>query len=423
MFDNLILVFRADPVICGHSTEGRNLAESAKELGFQNIHIVTYPVSLLEASNLPLKKTINPYSKGITVHRPNVIGDYKILDGRVIHAMTAKIIDLLNLMKGNVIVMDLYLVPHGKIVMDAVQVVRRYKKDLKIVTIAEAVGSDITSQIYNCLRSGSYGAIQSILENYLDHDIQLAVSNFTKELMLELVHKVDKQIETCYEERLREKCKISYPAIHAKEFLSIGTKQEENQEFLKKYGLQNDKFLLYLSRITESKGLNELLEAYYSSLFKKDGNIPLVICGKGPYLNELKSNHPASSSLIYIEDVSDLEKKYFFYNCSAFIFPSKPTDTFIETFGIVITEKMLCGGNGIVITTKTGGIPEASGIWCLSSEECSTKSLLKEMDYCYQLLEEERKILAKNAQEFAKQFDRKIIFSKILEMASNVIHM
>jgi glycosyltransferase involved in cell wall biosynthesis len=259
------------------------------------------------------------------------------------------------------------------------------------------------------------------LENYLDHDIQLAVSNFTKELMLEMVHRVDKQIETCYEERLREQCKISYPAIHAEEFLSVAEEQEENQQFLKKYGLKQDKFLLYLSRITASKGLDELLEAYHFSLFGKDKDIPLVICGKGPYLTTLKSNHPASSSLIYIEDVSDLEKKYFFYNCSAFIFPSKPTDTFIETFGIVIAEKMLCGGNGIVITTKTGGIPEASGIWCLSSEECSTQSLLKQMDYCYQLLEEEKKILTRNAQIFAKQFDRKIIFSKILEMASNVI--
>ena len=423
MFDSLILVFRADPVICGHSTEGRNLAESAKEAGFRNIHIVTYPTSLLEKSKLPLKKTINSYSKGISVHRPDIIGDYKILDGKVILAMTAKIIDLLNFMKGNVIVMDLYLVPHGKIVMDAVNVVRRYKKDLNIVTIAEAVGSDITSQISNCLRSGSYGAIQSILENYLDHDIQLAVSNFTKELMLELVHKVDKQINTCYEQKLREKCMISYPAIHADEFLTIETKQEENQQFLEKYDLQKNKFVLYLSRITESKGLNELIEAYYSSFFGKDGNIPLLICGKGPYLDELKIKHPPSPTLIYIQDVSDLEKKYFFHNCSAFVFPSKPTDTFIETFGIVIAEKMLCGGNGIVITSKTGGIPEASGIWCLSLDECSSKSLQKEMDYCYQLLEDEKKLLARNAQEFAKQFDRKIIFSKILDMASNFIRI
>ena len=96
--------------------------------------------------------------------------------------------------------------------------------------------------------------------------------------------------------------------------------------------------------------------------------------------------------------MSDLEKKYF-HNCSA-LFPSKPTDTFIETFGIVIAEKMLCGGNGIVITSN--GRVEASGIWCLSLDECSSKSLQKEMDYCYQLLEDEKKTFGKKRTRICK---------------------
>ncbi|MEM0969704.1 MAG: hypothetical protein AAGJ31_10165, partial [Verrucomicrobiota bacterium] len=40
---HLILLVRADPIICGHSTEARNLAEAAMEMGFASAHIVSYP--------------------------------------------------------------------------------------------------------------------------------------------------------------------------------------------------------------------------------------------------------------------------------------------------------------------------------------------------------------------------------------------
>ena len=83
--ENLIFLVRADPIICGHSTEARNLAEAARELGFQNIHIVSYPIDTLKRSELPLKHpdTISPYSPGITIDRPEPVGDYKVLYGRL----------------------------------------------------------------------------------------------------------------------------------------------------------------------------------------------------------------------------------------------------------------------------------------------------------------------------------------------------
>ncbi|MEM6280491.1 MAG: glycosyl transferase family 1, partial [Verrucomicrobiota bacterium] len=87
---NLILVVRADPIICGHSTEARNLAEAAIARGFQSVHIVSYPIETLQNSQLPLKPldTISPYSDGIEVNRPEPIGDYKVLDGRLGYAIS-----------------------------------------------------------------------------------------------------------------------------------------------------------------------------------------------------------------------------------------------------------------------------------------------------------------------------------------------
>ena len=72
----LVLVVRADPVICGHSGEARNLAEAALHRGFTEVRIVTWPLDLLESSGLPLKPLdgVLPYSEGIEVERPGAGG-------------------------------------------------------------------------------------------------------------------------------------------------------------------------------------------------------------------------------------------------------------------------------------------------------------------------------------------------------------
>jgi hypothetical protein len=48
----LVIVVRADPVICGHSGEARNLAEVALQRGFTDVRIVTWPLDLLATSGL-----------------------------------------------------------------------------------------------------------------------------------------------------------------------------------------------------------------------------------------------------------------------------------------------------------------------------------------------------------------------------------
>ena len=49
----LVIVVRADPVVCGHSGEARNLAEAAIDRGFDEVRIVTWPIERLQASGLP----------------------------------------------------------------------------------------------------------------------------------------------------------------------------------------------------------------------------------------------------------------------------------------------------------------------------------------------------------------------------------
>ena len=51
----LVIVVRADPVICGHSGEARNLAEVALTRGYDDVRLLTWPIPTLQAAGLPLK--------------------------------------------------------------------------------------------------------------------------------------------------------------------------------------------------------------------------------------------------------------------------------------------------------------------------------------------------------------------------------
>ena len=86
---------RADPVICGHSGEARNLAEVALNRGFDDVRILTWPLDA--ASSRPAAQAAGPRAAlqpGITVERPGPVGDYKVPDGRHLAGMTGRLVEL-----------------------------------------------------------------------------------------------------------------------------------------------------------------------------------------------------------------------------------------------------------------------------------------------------------------------------------------
>ena len=119
----LVLVVRADPVICGHSGEARNLAETALQRGFTEVRIVTWPIERLVEAGLPLKPLdgLNPYSVGIEVERPAPVGDYKVPDGRYLSGLVGRLVELFT--DGvPTVAMSLYLSPHTLAVAEALRV-------------------------------------------------------------------------------------------------------------------------------------------------------------------------------------------------------------------------------------------------------------------------------------------------------------
>ena len=411
---NLILVVRADPIICGHSTEARNLAEAAIERGFNSAHIVSYPIKTLLESDLPLKAldTISEYSEGIHVHRPEPIGDYKVLDGRLGYAISGKLVDLLHNLPGKTFLMDLYLVPHGQMVMNAVESFRGLKKDADVITIGEAVGSDITNVITNALASGQVGAAQMVLSNYLQHDLPVAVSEFTKDMIVDAGAMVDAELGTDFAVRLKEQVEISFPSIDTSAYTEIEKDQAKIDQVLESRELTQDGYVMFLSRIAPAKGVDDLITAYKSS--ELYGVKKLVICGNGPMKDEIKAMSAEDNNIRVLDDVSDEEKGIIMHGSFAYCLPSKPRPEFIETFGIAVAEKMLAGGLGPVITTRTGGIPEASGGHCLEHEAGNVDELRECLNRAWFMTEEERRELSDRAREFALNFDRTAILDNLV---------
>lgn len=416
-YRSLVILARADPIICGHSTEARNLAEAAIASGLEQVRIVSYPLDVLAKSQLPLKplESVAPYSAGITVDRPAPVGDYKVLDGRLGYAIAGHLIDLLGTLPGPVAVMNLYLVPHGQMVMQAVEAVRGMGMHDVPTTIAEAVGSDITNVVSNALQTGQFGAAAAVLQNFLSHDKPVAVSRFTKDLIVEAGAAIDEQLGSSFAGQLAARTGISYPAIDTSLYLTPPAPSEQ-AEVLTHRGLTPDGYVLFLSRLAESKGVDDLIQAYQASNLAS--RIPLVICGTGPHEAALRERAAGDQRIRFFNDVSDAEKRVLMANCHTYCLPSKPRPEFTETFGIAIAEAMLSAGRGVVVTTRTGGIPEATGDHCFYHVAGDVGQLTARLDDVAAMTDTARETLANRARAYAMQFDRATILARLLTPAA-----
>ena len=409
----LVLVVRADPVICGHSGEARNLAEAALHRGFTEVRIVTWPLDLLESSGLPLKPLdgVLPYSEGIEVERPEPVGDYKVPDGRYLAGMTGRLVELFT--DGvPTLAMSLYLSPHTLAVRDALRVARSTGLPVPVTTIAEAVGSDVTNVVRSCVAEGRFGAAAQVLSAYLDSDVPVAVSEYTRQLIISSAHDVDARHGTTFADQCRQRVAVSYPAVDTAAFLDLDP--AETGRVLASRGLAPDGYVLFLSRLAHAKGVDDLIAGFAASA--AGAELTLVIAGDGPqaeYLHEVAAASPAAARIRFLDDVDDGEKPHLMAGCAAFALPSKPRAEFVETFGIALVEKMLAGG-GPVITTDTGGIGEAVGDTALIVPVDSPPSITAALDLAITMPLPERTEMAERARAHALQFDRSNVFDQLL---------
>ena len=412
----LVIVNRADPVICGHSVEGRNLAEAALERGFDEVRIVTWPVERLEATGLPLKPLdrMLPYSEGIIVERPEPVGDYKVPDGRYLAGITGRLVELFT--DGvPTVCLSLYLSPHTVAVTDAVRAAWSTGLPVNVTTIAEAVGSDVTNVVRSCVEEGRFGAAAHILSSYLAQDHCVAVSEYTRDLIVAAAAEIDAFHGTRFADQCRERIRISYPAIDTSLYVDLDPALVDG--VLAARGLERDGYVFFLSRLTKAKGVDDLIAGFERT--PANARLKLVIAGRGPdaaWLQRLAAASPFADRIVFLDDVDDAEKPYLMAGCAAYVLPSKPRPEFVETFGIALAEQMLAGG-GAVITTDTGGIGEAVGDHAFIVPVDDPDAIATAIDQALALPAEERAARAERARAYALQFDRMAVFDRLFDAA------
>lgn len=409
----LVIVVRADPVICGHSGEARNLAEVALTRGFDDIRIVTWQIDRLREVGLPLKPldTVLPYSDGITVERPEPIGDYKVPDGRHLGGIIGRLVELFT--DGTpTVAMSLYLTPHDTAIADAVRIAEATGLPIDVTTVAEAVGSDITNVVRSCVESGNFGAAAGVLATYLANDVCVAVSEFTKQLIVEAADQIDARHGTRFGPGCRAKIDISYPAVDSSAYTALDP--AVTAQAIADRGLVPDRYVLFLSRLTKAKGVDDLIDGFAASAAPDD--VVLVIAGNGPDADSMRERAAAAGladRVRFLHDVDDAEKPHLMAGSAAYVLASKPRPEFVETFGIALVEKMLAGG-GPVITTATGGIPEAVGDAARIVPVADPAAITRELDdVLVTMSEAERQAESAAARRHALQFDRDRVFDRL----------
>ncbi|GGM78772.1 glycosyltransferase [Dactylosporangium sucinum] len=406
----LVIVVRADPVICGHSGEARNIAEVALTRGFTDVRLLTWPVPALQAAGLPLKPLdrLLPYSPGITVERPEPVGDYRVPDGRHLAGLTGRLVELL-MEPVPTTCLSMYLVPHTAVVADAVTAARAAGFAPDVRTIAKAVGSDVTNVIKSCLREGRFGAAVALFTTFLGSDRVVAVSAYTRDEIVAAAERVDAHCGTTFAAQARRRVEVSYPPIDASAYLDLDDARVDAA--LARRGLERDGYVLFLSRVARAKGIYDLVIAY--GQMRSRSKVKLVVAGTGPALEHVQAMAKEDERVVFLTDVDDAEKPLLMRGCAAYALPTRPEPDFVETFGIALTEKLLAGG-GPVVTTLTGGTGEAVGDTAVIVEPGDVAGLAAALDrVVLDLPEPERRRLEHRGRAHAMSFERTAVFDDL----------
>ena len=406
----LVIVVRADPVICGHSGEARNLAEVALTRGFTDVRLLTWPIPVLQAAGLPLKPLdrLLPYSQGITVERPEPVGDYRVPDGRHLAGLTGRLVELL-CEPVPTVCLSMYLVPHTTVVVDAVHAARVAGLNPDVHTIAKAVGSDVTNVIRQCLREGRFGAATVLFTTFLANDELVAVSEYTRDEIIASAAEVDAACGTSFARQCRERVTVSYPPIDSSAYLDLDPAAVDAA--LARRGLDRDGYVLFLSRVARAKGIHDLVTAY--GRMRARERVKLVVAGTGPALEQVRAMARDDDRIVFLTDVDDAEKPLLMRGCAAYALPTRPEPDFVETFGIALAEKMLAGG-GPVVTTLTGGTGEAVGDTAVIVEPGDVAGLAGALDHAVlDMTPSEKAKTAERALTHAMTFDRAAVFDDL----------
>jgi len=361
------------PYMSGHSFEALYQGRALLEMTGEKHYEVTYDQSVYDkATNYNnSSELMSEAEQYLNVYRmlPADHGNVKVLDGALIKAFIGQVIQLIS--ENNINVLStFYLDPHAYIANQA-KIYAQVVLGKKIITAHKAVGSDVLNSIANHRRDGEG---KFLLLQLLSGDLMLAVSQFTKEKIIEYAEDI---LPSRLAEKIASEMKVLYAPFNNEYFLERD--EEELHSFKRKFRiLEHMKIISYMGRLFPEKGVEDLLAAF--ALVKKDRpDTLLVIGGHGISLDELKYSVQVQNILdvIFTGTVSNREKRALMQLSHVGVIPTKPILNFVETLCISALEYQAAGVP--LVTTRVGGVPEAAGSHSLYSKHNSPDDLAEKI--------------------------------------------
>lgn len=177
---------------------------------------------------------------------------------------------------------------------------------------------------------------------------QKACSNFDK--IIAVSENTKNDIANTYKIK-EEKIKVIY---NGSKLIYNDFDLEKEKIFLKKFGLEKNKYLLFLATLEPRKNIGGLIDAY-AKIQKQNENYKLVIAGKKGWLFksifEKVLSYDLRDKIIFTDFVSEKEKYLLYKNALGFVFPS-----FCEGFGLPLAEAK--NYQLPIITSATSSMPE-----------------------------------------------------------------
>ena len=125
---------------------------------------------------------------------------------------------------------------------------------------------------------------------------------------------------------------------------------DSDTTILGKYDLEVDNYILFVGRLSVSKGVQYLIEAF-RSIKKEYPNLMLVIVGTGDFENRLKSIANGRKDVVFTGYVDSLKDKKVLYKNSLFV----AVPSLYEAFPMVVLEAMAC--SKVVVASEIGDVP------------------------------------------------------------------
>ena len=123
-----------------------------------------------------------------------------------------------------------------------------------------------------------------LLTTFLASDELVAVSEYTRDEIIAAAVAVDDHCGTRFAEECLARVSVSYPPIDASSFVDLDPVDVDAA--LARRGLERDRYVLFLSRMSTAKGVDDLLAAYQNARCRDD--VRLVMAGTGPALERVR---------------------------------------------------------------------------------------------------------------------------------------